>query len=579
MRRGESFEAQPGQEGKRRLVPRSDERNLDRAWSGGYGCRVLGMRTNSWNPFARRGGLRRRLGTGLALVWAVVLVLGAVGGEAASGGLTAVRTVETVPPPPLESKTLGSRADLGVWNDVHTSPDLDRMFLRRGDTLFAYAPGSTNPLTRIVAAPELSTARIVASTRIREVVWLFFEGHGVFPWAYEVGGGKRVEFRIPGLELAADESLQMQSVRSVPHAGGAMVMLSGGHPGRWPRPANRPVYFWMDLRSGAMRLLPIGYDLRFFAGDETRVGFGTIGLRSPLPPPVPGSEPDRRREGASSTSEIVWMDLATGKDVRVDPLADSAAYWMTFDWTRHSAPAPVTQGGLWGNREFRGVSVAGEVWPIRIPGVVRFGAGWLADARDGWVAFAGRNVSEGAGWLGSPKSGATVWSLGTNVWRFELLEAGRCVTVEGSQSRGPRFWETAWLTEAGQGRRWKILEGVSDLPALPEPKSYVEDRMTVTLVRGVGNSSRPRGVICLFDHARQDMRAHVVASDPVSGSRWQALLLVTGDGRRYRLGGVDGSFSAKRVWYHQAGTLVLGDVPPEVRASEIRLVAHELPGP
>lgn len=103
--------------------------------------------------------------------------------------------------------------------------------------------------------------------------------------------------------------------------------------------------------------------------------------------------------------------------------------------------------------------------------------------------------------------------------------------------------------------------------------------MTVALARGVGNASHPRGVICLFDHARQDMRAHVVPSDPVSGSRWQALVLVTGDGRRYRLGGVDGSFSAKRVWYHQAGTLVLGDTPPEVRASEVRLVAYEITDP
>src|SRR5205814_8424586 len=126
-------------------------------------------------------------------------------------------------------------------------------------------------------------------------------------------------------------------------AGGAIFEVSGGDPDSWPRPENRPLYFWFGLDSGRIIQLPIGWDLLYFSADQTRAVFWKLqGERAPLgAPQVAGRA-------------VAAVRMATG-DVTGDVPDRNVEFWIPFDWQDKNEVKP-----LHGRRDsFAGLSVNG----------------------------------------------------------------------------------------------------------------------------------------------------------------------------------------------------------------------------
>ena len=351
-----------------------------------------------------------------------------------------------------------------------------------------------------------------------------------------------VRFQIPGLNILPQGRLELQSWVLAPHAGGAILMIAGGNAGGvWPRAGNRPVYFWLDLRTGASRRLPIGWDLYCCTSNQMHAVFAN---NSGTPDEHPG---------------FPLIDLKSGaRTANIEP-KDLLQYSIPFDWTQKDRPRQLIKTGPMGYATFAGLVIDGVTYPINLP-VSMGGTGWFADAREGWAAFGWRGGNDPSCWIGALLPGANQLCMGTNVIYFELLEAGRCVCVTKSRDepvsgQGAHWTVDGWYVDGNTRRAWNILDGIAGASPPQEAISQGVNTMTVRLTRGVGRSGSANAVLCRFSQIRSTSSAFNSAGYVPN---WEAAILVTADGRRYVLEGLSAGGSHEVCWFHNRGTLVLG---------------------
>ncbi len=215
--------------------------------------------------------------------------------------------------------------DLGLWDDALRFEDLDFILLRKKDALFAYSPVSGS-LRKIRSAPDLDNSHLVDTlawgkqqSPIANIIvlpgmvdgltwgkhqWVFYQGGPLLPSAMDLANGNVVTFDIPGVSTNGDEGPAIHAVINAASGPGTIVAITGDGATGWPRDGNRPLFYWMDLESGAVKKFPTGWDLNYFSADQKRAVFETI-----------------------STNAMMYRPWVTVDTALVEMVSNTARFW------------------------------------------------------------------------------------------------------------------------------------------------------------------------------------------------------------------------------------------------------------
>jgi hypothetical protein len=448
--------------------------------------------------------------------------------------------------PPLRACQVTATSSLGLWDDVFVAHDRDDIVLRRGEELFSLAMAGSLAPRRIAKAPAAGNTDIIAGAAFDERYWLFLNSSKAAPCALDAYSGAVARFEIPGLRVPASHAPGIQWYDIVPHARAALLMVSGGDRATWPRDGNRPIYFWMDLKSGKVIRFSTGWDLDYFSADEGVAVFASPGRKHAI-------------------------DMRTGNRIEVLPDRRKERS-IPFDWTDTQRVK-----ALYERREgkgdadyFAGLSVDGLVLPVAL-GLedVRYLA--MAKTGDGFAGFRLRRSGATGGepgplWILPFKDAHKTESIATEVTDFTMLGQGNALFVTREQggktaSSENRHHAEAFFHARGDRSSWNVLEGVERLPKLDKAfadADYVTDSLRVRLIEGSGTSRHEPLVVCLCEHHRGDLRAFSADGKVLESATWRRALLITGDGRRsltplFREGNLP-----DRIWLHKSGKLLTG---------------------
>ena len=272
------------------------------------------------------------------------------------------------------------------------------------------------------------------------------------------------------------------------------MMIAGGDRDTWPRDGNRPVYFWISLKSGRVVRFPIGWDLEYFSGDQRVAVF---------------HKPQEKRY---QKRPLQAVDMETGNYVERIPDRRTEPY-VWFNWSETQVVKPLYERrAKTGSRDnFAGISVRGLVLPfdLHLKETYRLSE---ATAEDGFVGFRlrpeGASAQEpGPFWLVALEQPSIPKHVASTIAGFAMLERGNCVYA--TTGHGPkRASAEAFFRFHGEKSTWNVLDGVQRLSELDKQfadKDYVKDKMTVRMIDGFG--SHDSLALCLFSHFRRDMRA------------------------------------------------------------------------
>lgn len=455
--------------------------------------------------------------------------------------------------PPLHDCELTEQRDLGVWDDVFVCDDQGMIVLRRGEALFSLSmTGSADP-TELAKASVLAKTQIVASVGSDDKLWLFMQGGDTAPFAIDAYSGRLSKFDIPGLKIPGKHAPGIQSHVVVQHAGGVILMIAGGDRDTWPRDGNRPVYFWMSLRSGKVVRFPIGWDLYYFSGNQRVAIF------------------EKPQEQCFQRHPLQAVDVETGGYVEKIPDQRKERY-VLFNWTETQSVKPFyVRRAETGDRDhFAGISLKGHMYPFdaKLNGVYYLST---AKTREGFVGFRLRREGNAGGepssfWLMGLKQHESPQLVATGVTSFAMLDQGNCVFA--TFGHGPKEESSEAFFRSYSGKfTWNILDGVKRLPELDEQftdKDYVEDRMTVRLIDGFGNHDSL--ALCLFSHFRGDLRAFALTDDVskmqdkrVEWITWRRAVILTSDGERHMTSLFREGNVPDLIWLHNSGKLIVGN--------------------
>jgi len=458
--------------------------------------------------------------------------------------------------PPLGACAIANKTDLGVWDDTFVRDDMDSIILRQGKDVFVLPLTNTQGIGKLATVPEMSASEIVDGVRCGGRLWLFCQSRNRMPFAIDVLSNAKAKFSVPGVRISEGSAPVIQSCQIAMHADGAILMISGGERATWPRDGNRPIYFWMSLKSGVLRQLPAGWDLNHFSADQRIAVF------------------EKPPEKAYARRPLAAVDMKTGELMDVAP-SQYTGFWLPFHWSGKEvvkpllAPRRAETGAL---DRFNGISMNGIVYPLSI--ILEEPYQPTAEVKDNWVAFHLRGY-------GSPrKEPRTLWFcplgkgeepqlLRDNVLDYAILARGRCAfSMSGYGSKGDSA--EAFVYDVQGKAAWNVLDGIERLPKLLRAvakRESVADKMMVRFVRGFGQTGSPGPVLCLFRHFQQDNAAHFSGSSfsqwsaphekPWKEHRWQRAVLLTAEGGRYLADSYPDA-EADLIWLHNSGKLILG---------------------
>ena len=481
----------------------------------------------------------------------------------------------TVAAPPLHQGKVAPTADLGLWDDVFVLHDQDIIVLRKGDELFSLSMEASAKPTKIakvaqVAVAKVAHTQIIAGATIDKRIWLFLNSSKAAPCAIDVLSGTVGTFDIPGLKVPGSDAPGIQSHRIVPHLQAAVLMVSGGDRATWPRDGNRPVYFWMDLKSGNVVRLPIGWDLDYFSADERVAAFGPTRAIEMRTGEKIDTAPDRRKERC-----------------------------IAFDWGRTHKVQPLYERreGKGDAEYFAGVSVDGRVLPVNL-GLEEVHYMSLAKADESAAGFRLRRDGASAFepsplWIVPFKDTKKTESLANDVTDFTMLGYGNSVyvTVEKPAKRDlseSKRRNEAFFYARSERSTWNVLEGVERLPklvgALAEA-SFIQDSLKVRLIEGFGAGKHEPTVLCLFEHHRGDRRAFAFPSEgpALKSVTWRRAILIGRDGKRTLAPLFQERNLPEQIWLHHSGKVIWGisvwdDLKGE-RKRQVQLSASTLERP
>jgi len=451
-----------------------------------------------------------------------------------------------VKPPEKHICKQGEIRDLGLWDDVFNYDGSDLIIVRKETELFSLSMTSPGRIKKLTTIPETVSAEIVDGIEYDGHQWLFCQSENTAPFAIDLDSSKKVDFEIPGVRIPGEHAPVIQSCVIASHAGGIILMISGGDRDTWPRPGNRPIFFWMGLESGRSVQFPVGWDLEYFSADLKIAVF------------------EKPQEKTFQRRLLQAVDMKNGEVISNVPNRREE-FLILFDWSSKDRVKPLLAPRQQETSDrFAGVSVGGLAYPLDM--MLSAPKETSVKALNNWVIFHwnshGQLRKEASSlWLSPLKKGAKPKHLADNVVACEFVGDGKCVVgVAGYGAKGT-FTE-AFLYDAVAEKAWNVLDGVERLPALaPElvEKKYIEDKLTLRMIPGFGSSRQDRLVLCLFSHFRADMRAMVwplnsrVISRPVL---WRCAVILTANGRRYMAEALRDGDIPDKIWLHNSGKII-----------------------
>lgn len=493
-----------------------------------------------------------------ATTLAPVLVLLLIG-STANAVPVPVPEPKTVAAPPLHQGKVSPTTDLGLWDDVFVAHDQDIIVLRRGDELFSLSMDAAAKPKRIARVAQASNTQIFAGTAIDKRIWLFLNSSKAAPCAVDVQSGTLVLFDIPGLKFPGSQTPSIGACRIVPHLQAAVLDVSGGDRATWPRDGNRPVYFWMDLKSGKVVQLPIGWDLDYFSADESVAAFGPTRAINMKTGEKIDAAPNRRKELCNSWD---WTDKQ-----RVRPLYERREGKGDADY-------------------FAGLSVDGRVLPVNL-GLADVRYVSLAKADDSAAGFRLRHSGASASelsplWLAPFKDPKKTELIANDVADFAMLGFGNTIYVTFEKPAKRNLAENRGRHEAffytrSDRSSWNVLEGVERLPKLGEAfaeADFIQDRLRVRLIEGFGVSKHEPAVLCLFEHHRGDRRAFAFPSEgpALKSETWRRAILIGRDGKRLLTPLFRDGNLPDQIWLHHSGKVLSGTYVWEAKGERKRQV-------
>ncbi|MEW6363566.1 MAG: hypothetical protein AB1714_02885 [Acidobacteriota bacterium] len=440
--------------------------------------------------------------------------------------------------------------DWGVWDDVFVCEDEEIVVLRRGEELFSVLLTVSSSPGRLATAQAARKAQIVAAAGSGTRLWLFMQSSDAAPFAIDAYSGTLSRFDIPGLKIPGDSAPGIQSHVIIRHADAALVMVAGGDRGTWPRDGNRPVYFWMNLKSGEVVALPIGWDLEYFSPDQKVAVF------------------EKPQERDFVRRPLQAVDLRTGELTPETPDRRNTGA-VPFDWTDTQTIKPLYQQRTeTGDRDhFAGVVIDGSVYRFDLG---LDGAHYLSTAKatNGFLGFRLRGEGAtggepGALWLMELSQGKAPQLMATGVTDFAVLDAGNCVLATAGHGHRGLSTEAFFLAQ-GDKTMWNVLDGVDRMPELDKElavKDYVDDKMSVRLIKDFGGGEHGGLVLCLFTHVRGDMRSLIapVQGKPLERETWRRAVILSSEGHRYMIDILRDATLSDQIWFHNSGRVIMAD--------------------
>jgi hypothetical protein len=424
--------------------------------------------------------------------------------------------------------------------------DQDFIVLRQGEELFSLVMEASAKPKKIAKFAAASNSQIVAGAAVDKKLWLFLNSTKAAPCAVDALSGTVVTFDIPGLKIPGSQAPGIQAPRIAGHLHAALLMVSGGDQATWPRDGNRPVYFWMDLKSGKVVRLPIGWDIDYFSSDERVAAFG----------------PTRA------------IDMTTGEKIDAAPDRRKERC-IAFDWTTSTQRVRSLYERRDGKGDadfFAGVAVDGRVLPMNL-GLEDMQYMSVSKADDSFAGFRLRRSGAGTSepsrlWVVPFKDAKKAESIANDVTDFTMLGYGNTiyVTVEKPAKRDlseSRRRAEAFFCVRAERSTWNVLEGVERLPRLGEAfveATFIQDSLSIRLVEGFGGGKHEPAALCQFEHHRGDRRALVLPSDgpALKSVTWRRAILVTRDGKRSLTPLFQHQNPPDQIWLHNSGKMISG---------------------
>ena len=446
--------------------------------------------------------------------------------------------------PGLRHTTSGDRRDHGLWDDIVPVYGRNLLLLSRDSTLWSLSISGPSKLEKLAASPWLAGSSIVTCAESGKKLWVFVNARDRGPFAIDAHSGETTEFPIAGLNISAHEKPVIESHVIVRNADAIVLMISGGDQATWPRDGNRPLYFWMSLRSGTVVEFPIGWDLDYFSEDQTIAVFGAD----------LDKETFRRRLQA--------VDVRTGGPVADVPDQRKAAF-IPFNWpdteplkwlfSRREGPADID--------DFAGLSENGVVRLFDL----KLGRRTTLKEADGFVGFRsqpdnGYYAAPGPFWISPISPGQTPKLVAREVLDFMMFGGGSAVYSSADRlSNGPS--SEVFYHDYQNGTQWNVLDGVERLPPLDHEfmlRDSVKEEMSARFIGSSGNNVHARAILCLFTHYRRDDDGSpsTKTNKVFESQMWHRTVLVASSGQRYLTDLFRENEQPDEVWFHPSGTVM-----------------------
>ena len=416
-------------------------------------------------------------------------------------------------PPASRLKARKSKRQDDLWDDVFFIDALPDTLTRRGTEVFSIS--STGRIQeRLGEFERMLDAKIIANRQVGDRKWLLCETPHRFPFAVDLTSGKSVDFAIDGVEILGNHTPSIQSHVMTPF-GTAVLMVAGGDRETWPRPGNRPIYFWINLHTGDSRRFPTGWDLVDFSSDQKTAVFST------------GAG---RRKAAA-------INVADGKSATMVVNLKETNH-VPFDWSNEDPVKPLF------NPEDRlvGLSADGTEFPLKIslnhpyiPSTKRLG-----DRVALHVRGYGSPRSDGNLWIAQLAANTQPQHVFNGAWDYQILDDKRCIFT--TPVLDPmRSQMEAFVYDASRNSIWNVLDGVEGLQ---------EGTSRVHFFAGTGEATKSRHMLVS------------VFCSPTANYRdsWRKWVLLTPGGKRVLIDSMPdevNEYAQGKFWLRESGDVVL----------------------
>ena len=406
--------------------------------------------------------------------------------------------------PDATDQRFQGKKDYGDWDDVFFVSDRDDIILRKGTHWSRLTLPSTQ-LTPIGDFPATSTATIKYCITTENDCWLLCESKDSTPFGLELNRGKRVPFTREDANLPA--AIQSHIVSPV---GSVLLMISGGDKAKWPRDGNRPLYYWLDLRTASVKAMPTGWDANRFAPDLSVVSGALLG-------------------------KSIGYDMTTGLETT------RTTAWpehVEFNWTNMDQAKPLRRG----HDQLSGVSFAGRPYHFRLP-ILKPHLPRIQCLGDGLALHLRRDADRlrnWALWTSRLEPNMTPELVAKNVQQWHLIAPHQCLFTTKIESDSSSLLE-AFVWDANARRMWNVLDDIQDIEGAVS---------SVQIVPPFGAPTREQRLLC---------KAQGRMSASEYRTQWRRWIIVGSNASRTSIdeipGDADGNISQLR--FHNAGVLVL----------------------